>query len=342
LAKNQRVFLFDIIFPETTMLRQTLFFAPVLVLVLNTFGCAPTPPTPLPISPVVAPTTTALPASRSGAITLTDSAQRTVVIAQPPQRIISLAPSTTEIAFALGLGGRVAAVDNHSDYPAEAKTLPHFQTYPLNLEQLVSFKPDLVLAGSITSQEEVKKMQDLKLTVLVVGVSTSSFDTVFADIALVGKATGTDAQASQITGAMKQKLNAIRSRIANAKSRPRVYWELDATDPGKPFTPGPGSFIDDLITLAGGTNVAANAKSPWAQVNTEEIVAGNPEVIVMSDVAYGISVESLKMRSGWTAIQAVKDNRVFPIDDNLVSRPGPRIVDGLEAAARLIHPELFQ
>ncbi len=330
------------------MLRRTLFSASLLVVLLNASGCAPTAPTPLPVAPAVAPTTAVAPtfavppASSSSAITVTDSAQRVVVIAQPPQRIVSLAPSTTEIAFALGLGGRVAAVDNHSDYPAEAKALPHFQTYPLNFEQVVSFKPDLVLAGSITSQEEIKKMEDLKLTVLVVGVSSANFDTVFSDIALVGKATGTSAQASQVTDAMKQKLNAVKSKVANAKSRPRVYWELDATDPGKPFTPGPGSFIDDLITLAGGTNVAANAKSTWAQVNTEEILAANPEVIIMSDVAYGISIESLKMRSGWTAIQAVKDNRVFPIDDNVVSRPGPRIVDGLEAAARLIHPELFQ
>lgn len=319
------------------MLRRTLFSASVLVVLLSAIACSPSA-----LTTAALPTSAASPASSPGAITVTDSAQRTVVIARPPQRIISLAPSTTEIAFALGLGGRVFAVDNHSDYPAEAKALPHFQTYPLNFEQLVSFKPDLVLAGSITSQEEVKKMEDLGLTVLVVGVSTSSFDTVFSDIALMGRATGTDAQASQITDTMKQKLNAVKSKVANAKSRPRVYWELDATDPGKPFTPGPGSFIDDLITLAGGSNVAANAKSTWAQVNTEEIVAANPEVIIMSDAAYGISVESLKARSGWTAIQAIKDNRVFPIDDNLVSRSGPRIVDGLEAAARLIHPELFQ
>jgi iron complex transport system substrate-binding protein len=347
LAKTQRVFVFDIIYPEITMLRLTLFTASLLVVLFSALGCAPTAPTSLPVASAVAPTTAALPTlavtptSSSGAITVTDSAQRTVVIPQPPQRIISLAPSTTEIAFVLGLGERVAAVDNNSDYPAEAKALPHFQTWPLSFEQLISLKPDLVLAGTMSSPEEIKKMEELKLPVLVVGVNTASFDTVFSDIALVGKATGTEARASQVTDAMGQKLKALKSKIANAKSRPRVYWELDATDPSKPFTPGPGSFIDDLITLAGGTNVAANTKSTWAQVNSEQVVASNPQVIIMSDVAYGISVESLKMRGGWAAIQAVKDDHVFPIDDSLVSRPGPRIVDGLEAAARLIHPEVF-
>ncbi len=314
-------------------------------------GCAPTaavnPPPPATLFPG-APTSGAAanvsdPANpTAGALTVVDSARRTVVIPKAPARIISLAPSVTEIVFALGLGERLVAVDNHSDFPPEVKTLPHFQTYPLNLEQLVSFNPDLVLAGSITSQEEIVKMQDLKLNVLVVGTSTSSFDSVLTDIALVGEATGQQAKAERITDTMTQRLTAIRSLVAKATSRPRVYWELDATDPGKPFTPGPGSFVDELITLAGGTNVASNAKSTWAQVNSEEIVAANPEVIIMSDVAYGISVESLRGRSGWGTIQAVRANRVFPIDDNLVSRQGPRIVDGLEAAAKLIHPELFQ
>lgn len=327
-----------------------IFFA----FVLAATACAAVSPTSAPtatsVPPTLAPTTTVppttaptlAPTATTTSVTVTDSANRTVTIAGTPQRIVSLAPSTTEIAFALGLGCRVVAVDTYSDYPAEAKALPHFKTYPLNLEQLVSFKPDLVLAGGITQPDEIKKMEELKLTVLVVGVTDTMFEHVFADIAVVGKATGTQAKAEQVVGSMKHKVEAIKAQVANAKAKPRVYWELDATDAAKPFTPGPGSFINDIIVLAGGVNVAGNAKSTWAEINAEEVVAANPDVIILSDVAYGITVESVKSRKGWTVINAVKANKVFPIEDSLVSRPGPRVVDGLAAAAKLIHPELFQ
>lgn len=264
------------------------------------------------------------------------------MIPSAPQRIVSLAPSTTEVAFALGLGSRMVAVDTFSDYPPETKGLNKINTSPLNLEQVVALKPDLVLAAGITSGEDIRKLANLNLTVLVVGAPSTAFDNVMADIAMVGKATQTEDKAKAIVDSMKQKIDAVKAKIAEAKDKPKVYWELDATDPGKPYTPGPGSFIDDIINMAGGTNVAANSKSAYVQVNAEEIVAANPDVIILSDFAYGTTVESVKGRPGWSAINAVKNDKVFPIDDNLVSRPGPRLADGYEAAARLIHPELFK
>ncbi|MBI3536686.1 MAG: ABC transporter substrate-binding protein, partial [Chloroflexi bacterium] len=238
---------------------------------------------------------------------------------------------------------RVIAVDTFSDFPLDkVKDLQKIKTFPLNYEQVVSLKPDLVLAASITNREDVKKLEDLKLTVLVVGKTTTTFDNVVNDILLVGKVTGADAKAKSVTDAMKQKLDALKAKLANAKSKPRVFWELDATDPTKPYTPGPGSFVDELITLAGGVNIAANAKTPYARINAEEVIAANPEIIILSDFAYGITVESVKVRKGWDVINAVKNNKIFPIDDNLVSRPGPRLIDGLEAAAKLIQPDLFK
>lgn len=327
----------------TLVLVVTAACAPAPTAIPPTLAPTAVPPTATPAATAVPPTATAVPATATPvSVAVTDSANRTVTIAGAPQRIVSLAPSTTEIAFALGLGSRVIAVDTNSDYPAEVNSLPKIKTYPLNLEQVVSLKPDLVLAAGLTRPDDVKKMTDLKLTVLVIGAPTTAFDGVMTDIALLGKATGTDAKAKAVTDAMKQKIDAVKAKIANAKTKPRVYWELDATDPAKPYAPGPGSFINDIITLAGGVNVTASAKSTWAQVNAEEIIAANPDVIILSDAAYGITVESVKARKGWSAINAVKNDKVLPIDDNLVSRPGPRIADGLEAAAKLIHPELFQ
>ncbi|MGE5139159.1 MAG: ABC transporter substrate-binding protein [Rudaea sp.] len=281
-------------------------------------------------------------APATAGVTLKDDAGRQVTIAKPPERIISLAPSTTEIVFALGAGQRVIAVDAFSDYPEQAKSLPKVtQGANYNYEQIVSLKPDLVLAAGITSPEVIKKLEDLKLTVLVVGAPSQSFASAESDIELAGKALGAEQLAGQVTQDMEKKIADVKTAVANAKDKPKVYWELDATDPSKPYAPGTGSFLDDLISLAGGENVTASAGQAYSQVNAEEIIKANPDVIILSDAAYGTTPDSVKSRPGWNVIKAVQNDRVLPIDDNLVSRPGPRLADGLEAAARLIHPELF-
>jgi iron complex transport system substrate-binding protein len=304
---------------------------------------------PTEVPPTVAPTTapaasTAAPTTAATGVTITDVAGRTVTIAATPEHLISLAPSTTEILFALGLAPKIAAADDFSDYPAEAKNLPKIGglNAAYNFEQIVALKPDLIFAAGITAPEAIKKLEDLKLTVVVVGAEKTSFDSVFADIALVGKATGQVEQAAQVTTAMQDQLAALKAKLATAKEKPLVYWELDATDPAKPYSVGPGTFVGDMIALAGGTNIFEKAKSPFPQVSAEQVVAANPDVIILSDAAYGITVDSVLKRPGWQGIAAVKQQRVAPIDDNLVSRPGPRIIAGLEATARIIHPELFQ
>ncbi len=311
-------------------------------------GAVPAPTnSPTAVAATAAPTLTTAPTTipataTPAALTLTDSVGRKVTLAAVPQRIVSLAPSTTEILFALGVGKRVVAVDQFSDYPAEAKQLPKVtQGFTYNYEQIVAARPDLVFAAGITSPDVIKKLEDLKLNVIVVGAPKTTYKSVMEDIRLAGQAVGAEAEAQRVTNQMEQKLSQLKSRIAQAKTHPRVYWELDASDPAKPYAPGPGSFIDDLIKLAGGENVTASAKQAYTQVNAEEIVRAAPDIIILSDAAYGITPASVKARPGWDVIPAVVNDKVFPIDDNLVSRPGPRIVDGLEAAARLIHPELF-
>ena len=319
--------------------------APAATVALPTTAptAAPAPteaPTAAPTAaPAAAPT-----AAATGGVTITDVAGRTVTVAAPPQRIISLAPSDTEILFALDLGPKVVAVDDFSDYPADVKGLPKIGgtngTY--NFEQIVALKPDLIFAAGITAPEAITKLEALKLPVVVVGTEKTSFESVFADIALVGQATGQAEPATQVITAMQDQLTALKAKLAGAKEKPLVYWELDATDPAKPYSVGPGNFVDDMIALAGGTNVFEKVETPFPQVSAEQVVAANPDVIILSDAAYGITIESVLKRPGWQVITAVKQQRVEPIDDNLVSRPGPRLVEGLEASARIIHPELFQ
>ncbi len=324
-------------------------FAIISLLILIS-ACGPifVPAAPPTAIPTLAATPTASPQSTATAaptpINATDVVGRKLTLAGYPQRIISLAPSNTEILFALDLSSKIVAVDEFSDYPAEAKSLPRIggSNGKYNFEQIVALKPDLIIAAEINPPEALKKLEDLKLAVFVASESKTTVDNILTDIILVGQVTGKNDKAKTVTDAMKQKLDALKAKIATAKTKPRVYWELDATDPTKPFTVGPGNFVNDIITLAGGTNAFASATKSYPQVSAEQIIAAKPEIIIMSDAAYGVTVDSLMKRKGWQVIAAVKNKNVHPIDDSLVSRPGPRIADGLEAAAKLIHPELFK
>ena len=275
-------------------------------------------------------------------VSVVDDAGRAVEVIGNPQRIVSLAPSNTEILFALGLGDKVVGVTDFCDYPEEAQAIEKVGGIEPNLEKIVALAPDLVLAigGSPAQVEKATDMEKLGLTVLV--LEPGDIESIMANIELVGKATGVEKEANQLAAQMRKRFDDITTKATGAGSRPSVFFELDATDPSKPYTPGPDSFIDALIGLAGGSNIAAGAKMQWAQLSTEEIIAQNPEVIVLGDVNYGVTAEMVKERPGWSVITAVKNGAIYPIDDILVSRPGPRIIDGLEALARIIHPELFE
>jgi iron complex transport system substrate-binding protein len=275
-------------------------------------------------------------------ISVVDDAGRTVEIGETPQRLISLAPSNTEILFALGLGDKVIGVTDFCDYPEGAKAIEKVGGIEPNLEKLVDLDPDLILAigGSPAQVEKATEIEKLDLTVLV--LEPGDIEGIMANIELVGQATGAEKEASELAAELRKRFDDITAKAKGAESRPKVFYELDATDPSKPYTPGPGSFIDALITLAGGSNVGAGAKMQWAQLSTEEIIAQDPEIIILGDANYGVTAEMVKERPGWSVIAAVKNDTIYPIDDVLVSRPGPRIIDGLEALARIIHPEVFE
>ena len=288
-----------------------------------------------------APAATPTPAPKP--IELTDGLGRTVKLAGPAQRIVSLAPSSTEILFALGAGSQVVGRDSLSDFPPEAKQIAEVGSAfdKLNTEAIVAQKPDLVLAAEIISADQIKTLEGLGLTVYQVP-NPKDFDGLYKTLADVGQLTGRGPAAAALTTDLKARVAAVLEKVKGATTKPKVFYELDATDPTKPFTPGPGTFVDMLITQAGGQNIGGSLKSQWAQISAEELVAQNPDIILLGDAAYGVSVESVGQRAGWADLAAIKNKAVFTFDDNLVSRPGPRLVDGLETIARLLHPELFK
>jgi iron complex transport system substrate-binding protein len=304
-------------------------------------ACAPaaTPtvaPTSVPTSsPTVVPTPTP--------IVLTDGLGHTVTLNSVPKRIISIAPSNTELLFAVGAGDQVVGREELSDFPEAAKQIASIGSVygKINTEAIVALKPDLILAAEINPPEQVKTLQDLRLTVYYLSNPTD-FDGLYANIKVAGQLTGHDAEAQKLIDNTKARYAAVVNKVAVSSFMPKVYYELDATDPTKPYTTGHGTFVDLLIRLAGGQNIGASLKDQYAQISAEEIVKQNPEVIVLGDAAYGVSIDSIGARAGWASIAAVKNKAVFAFDDNLASRPGPRLIDGLEQLAMLLHPDLFK
>lgn len=322
------------------MKRRRLITVVLAVTLLAAIAACGARPTPTPLAP--APRATGVPpTARASAATfpvsLTDFAGRKVTINKVPAKIVSIAPSATEILFALGVGSKVVGVTDADSYPPEVAKIAKVGGYPLNYEVIASLSPDLVVGASLTTADDISKLEALKLTVLT--VDARNVQEVANSILALGQAVGAGSQAQQIAGAMTTRLSDLDAKLKGAATKPRVFFELDNTL----YTVGPGSFIDDLITRAGGANIASDAKSPYPQLNLESLVNKDPEVIILSDFAYGETADKVAGRPGWAKVSAVTNKRIVEIKDpDLVSRPGPRILDGLELVAQAIHPELFK
>ncbi|NOH01198.1 MAG: ABC transporter substrate-binding protein [Chloroflexi bacterium] len=231
--------------------------------------------------------------------------------------------------------------DEFSDYPEEAKAVDSVggSMGEFSVETIVSLKPDLVLAAEINTPELIRQLEDLGLTVYYLSNPTT-LEEMYTNLETVANLTGHDA--SELVESLKARVAAVDEKIMPLSSRPSVFYEIDASDPAKPWTYGPGTFGDLLIERAGGFNIGSEAADPYPQLSLEQIVVANPSVIILGDSMWGVTVDSVKARAGWETIAAVQNGGIFPIDDNLVSRPGPRLVDGLEALAKMLHPGLFE
>jgi len=321
----------------------------VLLIVLSLAACAPAA-VEAPAAPVVveqaAPTVEEVvveePAVEAAPIVLTDGLGREIVLAAPAQAIISLAPSNTELLFGVGAGDQVIAREDFSNYPEAALDLPSIgNTQEYSLEMLVSLQPDLVLAADVNAPEQIKAIEDLGITVFQV-TNPIDLEGLYENMRIVAQLTGHEAETEAWIETAKERVTAVEVTIARAETTPTVFYELDATDPTKPWTSGSGTFIDTLITMAGGTNIASAMDTPWAQYSQEELILQDPQIILLGDAMWGVTPEMVAERPGWDGISAVVNGQVQPFNDDLVSRPGPRLIDGLEALARAIHPELFK
>jgi len=273
--------------------------------------------------------------------TYTDDMGRAVTIDQVPQRIVSFGPNITEILFALGLEEKVVGVSNYCDYPEAAKLKPKIgDAFNPSLEKIIALEPDLVLT---VKQEQLNSELDA-LGVKFMVLDPKDIDDILKDIELLGRVTGSEKSADKLVKDMQDSISQV-STMMEGVPKVRVFFIVDATDPTLPWTAGTGSFIGALITMAGGENIAAKAPGAWVQFSLEQIVSSDPEVIIIQTMTGGIptiSKEELEEHPVWGEMTAVKQGNICFINGDLVSRAGPRIVQGLEEMAKTIHPELFE
>ncbi|HLC21926.1 MAG TPA: ABC transporter substrate-binding protein [Candidatus Methylomirabilis sp.] len=273
-------------------------------------------------------------------LTVVDDAGRSVILSGPPKRILALTPSSTEIVFALGGEDRIVAVDQWSDYPPAAKAKPRISPLSPSLEQIVRLSPDLILSTH-GGAEPLLPLERHGIKVLILEPRT--LDEVYQNILLIGQIVDAQERAERLVRAMRQRAAAVLARVREAP-RPKVFIELDAIDPTRPFTAGSGSFIDALIRLAGGENVASPSRIAWPQFSLEELIRADPDLIILGDALVPVNPQTpgkVARRPGWDRLRAVRRGAIFTIETEVVSRPGPRVIEGLELLAKLFHPDLF-
>jgi len=274
-------------------------------------------------------------------ITVEDDLGRRVTVDEEPQRIVSLAPANTEILFLLGLGDKVVGVTDYCDYPAEAMSKDKVgDFYAPSVEKTVALEPDVVFATGGVQSEVVQQLENLGQ--VVIAVDPGNIDEVMEGIKLVGKVTHRVEQAEQITQDMKDRIENVRQKTAaiSPEERPRAFvlvWIEDS----RIFSAGPDTFVSSIISLAGGNNVADDTSVEYPQYSVEKLMEVDPEVIV--SIAHGYpNPDDVKKAFQLNDLKAVRNNRVYVVEDaDLLTLPGPRIVEGLELVAGFLHPEIF-
>ncbi len=276
-------------------------------------------------------------------LTIVDDTGYVTTLTYHPKRIVSLAPSVTETLFALGSGDKVIGVTKHCDYPPELlKRVKEGRIEVIgtfvnpSAKKIEALWPDLVIGTGHKSHVKIASiLRDKGLKVVL--FEPESLDEVLQKIVWIGRITGVDKEANELVVKLRNRMDDILKRVAGVKYRPKVYYEARLD----PLTSvGPSTWVHHLIWLAGGVNVFRDAKVKYPNVSIEDIVERNPDVIIIPK-GHKATIEEIIARPGWKSINAVINRRIHVVNPDIILRPSPRIVEGLEALAKILHPELW-
>lgn len=267
--------------------------------------------------------------------TATDSAGQSFTLATPAKAIVSHSPGVTEILFAIGAGGQIVAVDDFSDFPAAAKPLQRVKYSNPSAEAEIALAPDLVfLTGNQRAQ--VEGFRRLRVPVFY-NEEPSSLEGVLANVRLLGRMTGHTPEAEALVAKMQARIDAVTAKLKDVPQGPKAFYELSDSL----YTASPNTFVGAMLTVLKVRNVAQGATTAFPQLSSEAVIAAAPDAILLADAKFGGSPAKVKARPGWSAIPAVQNDRLYAVDGDLVNRPGPRIVEGVELMAKLLYPERF-
>lgn len=266
---------------------------------------------------------------------ITDFMGRQVTIKKEPKRIVSLSPSTTELIYAIGAGKDVVGVTNYDDYPPEVKSVAKVGGYEgPNIEAILAQKPDIVFASNLSGKDQMETIKKSGIPVVV--LEAQNINQIYDSIKILGEITGNVEKGNEIISSMKDKIKEINDKVKDLP-KVNVFYVVDTNGN---WTAGKGTFIDELITLAGGNNVASDANG-WAQYSMEKLMQKNPDVIITSQ--HATNANNIKNMPGYKDTKAAKDGKIFIIsNDDIITKPSNRIVLGLEEIAKDLHPEAFK
>ncbi|MDD3840663.1 MAG: ABC transporter substrate-binding protein [Clostridia bacterium] len=266
-------------------------------------------------------------------IELIDMTGEKVIMNKSPEKIVSLSPANTEILFDLGLDDKIVGVTEYCDYPEEAKNKQKVGDFDgPNIEVITSIMPDLVVAGGYMHEDAISQLKDLGI--VVISSEANDFNDIYNSIEMIGKATATEDRAEQIVAQMKSKVDEIKNRVKD-KKKPKVFFIVEyGTDL---WTVSKGSFMHDAIEICGGINIAQDGETPWCKYSMEKVVEKNPDAIFITK--HVGDIEQIKKDDVLKNTDAMKNQKLFVIDDNIIVRGTPRIVEGLEVMYECLYEE---
>lgn len=274
-------------------------------------------------------------------VTMKDASGQEIKIEKEPKRIVSLMPSNTEITYALGLGKKVVGVTKNDTYPEEVKKVEQVGDMNFSVEKVIALKPDLVLAHASAMQsaeEGLKQLRDAGITVVTVN-DAASFKETYQSIEMIGKATGANRKAEELVKSMKSDLAAMKEKAESIPEKEEKTVFVEVSPAPDVYTTGKGTFMNEMLEAIHAKN-AASAQEGWVKMTEESVIKLNPDAIVTTNGPS--SVKDIKKRSGWSGIKAVKNLEVYDVDPDLVTRPGPRLIKGVEELAEKIYPDVFK
>lgn len=269
-------------------------------------------------------------------VTVTDFFGQAIVIEEEPQTIISMAPELTETIYALGLGDRMIGRSQYCDYPLEVESVETFGSlFEINIEALVEKEPDIVFLSSMASEEVVTALKDQGLTVLAMSYK-SDFEGTYAYMLQIGQIFNREEEANVIVDEIKATVGTVTEKIQGQEA-PTVYYVVGAGEYGD-YTATGDTFVHGILTLGGGDNIAKDSEG-WSY-SLEQIIEKDPTYIFCAD-KFGMK-EQLETTEGYKELTAVKEGRIYEIDDNMFSRQGPRVGLAVETVAKILFPDQFK